>query len=52
VQERAGHTLELVGIGNAFLNRSQKAQQLRGIINEWYYINLKASAKQKKLLPD
>jgi hypothetical protein len=29
MQERAGNTLELIGIGNDFLNRTQKAQQLR-----------------------
>jgi hypothetical protein len=27
VQERAGNTLELIGIGNVFLNRTQMAQQ-------------------------
>jgi hypothetical protein len=29
VQERAGKILELIGIGNDFLNRTQMAQQLR-----------------------
>jgi hypothetical protein len=29
VQERAGNTLELIGIGNDFLNTTQMAQQLR-----------------------
>jgi hypothetical protein len=29
VQERAGNTLEAIGIGNDFLNRTQMAQQLR-----------------------
>jgi hypothetical protein len=28
VQERAGNTLELIGTGNDFLNRTQKAQQM------------------------
>jgi hypothetical protein len=29
VQERAGNTLELIGIGNNFLNRMQIVQPLR-----------------------
>jgi hypothetical protein len=29
VQERAGNTLEAIGIGNDFLSRTQLAQQLR-----------------------
>jgi hypothetical protein len=29
VQERAGNTLELIGIGSVFLNRTQMAQQLK-----------------------
>jgi hypothetical protein len=29
VQERAGNMLELIGIGNDFLNRTEIAQQLR-----------------------
>jgi hypothetical protein len=28
-QERAGNTLELIGIGKDFLNRTQMAQQLK-----------------------
>jgi hypothetical protein len=28
VQKRAGNTLELIGIGNYFLDRAQMAQQL------------------------
>jgi hypothetical protein len=29
VQEGAGNTLELIGVGKDFLNRTQAAQQLR-----------------------
>jgi hypothetical protein len=29
VQERAGNTLEAIGMGNDFLSRTQLAQQLR-----------------------
>jgi hypothetical protein len=35
VQERAGNTLELIGIGNDFLKRTQMVQQLR--IDKWDY---------------
>jgi hypothetical protein len=39
VQKRAGNTLELIGIGNDFLNRTQIAQQLREKIDKWDYMN-------------
>jgi hypothetical protein len=42
VQERAGYTLELIGIGNDILNRTQKAQQLRKMVNKWDYMKLKS----------
>jgi hypothetical protein len=44
VQERAGNTLETIGIGNNFLSRTQVAQQLRGRIENGSIWNLKASA--------
>jgi hypothetical protein len=34
VQERAGNTLELICIGNDFLNRTQIAQKLRERIDK------------------
>jgi hypothetical protein len=40
VQKRAGNTLELTGIGNDFLNRTQMAQQLR--IDKWDHMKLKS----------
>jgi hypothetical protein len=33
VQERAGNTLEAIGIGKDFPNRTQIAQQLTGLTN-------------------
>jgi hypothetical protein len=42
IQERARDTLELIGIGNDFLNRGQMAQQLREIIDKWDYMKLKS----------
>jgi hypothetical protein len=38
VHKRAGNTLELIGIGNDFLNRTQMAQQLRERIDKWDYM--------------
>jgi hypothetical protein len=40
VQERAGNTLELIGISNDFLNRTQMAQQLRDRIEKWDFKRL------------
>jgi hypothetical protein len=45
VQERAGNTLEVIGIVKDFLNRTPAAQQLRESIDKWDYI--KASAQKK-----
>jgi hypothetical protein len=46
VQEREENTLELIDIGNDFLNRTQTAQQLRERIDKWDYVKLKSfSAK-------
>jgi hypothetical protein len=49
VQERAGNTLEVIGLGKDFLNRTPAAQQLRERIDKWDFIILKASALHKKL---
>jgi hypothetical protein len=48
MQERARNTLETIGIGSDFLNRTQVAQQLRERIDEWDSMKLKAAAQQKK----
>jgi hypothetical protein len=45
VQERAGNTLELIGIGNDFLN---KTQQLRERIDKWDYMKFKKVSVQPK----
>jgi hypothetical protein len=49
LQEGAGNTLEKIGIGKDFLNRSPAAQQLRERMNKWDFIKLKASAEQKNI---
>jgi hypothetical protein len=41
LQEAVGNTLEQIGIGNNFLNRTQKAQHLRETMNKWDSIKLK-----------
>jgi hypothetical protein len=41
-QEAVGNTLEQIGIGNTFLNRTQKTQHLRETMNKWDYIKLKS----------
>jgi hypothetical protein len=50
VQERAGNILELIGIGNNFLNRTQMAQQLRERIDKWNYMNLKSFCTIKEMI--
>jgi hypothetical protein len=46
MQERAGNTLELIGIGNYFLNRTQMTQ-LRERIDKWDYMKLKSFCTAK-----
>jgi hypothetical protein len=41
VQERAGNTLEAIGIGKDFLSRTQEAQQLRERMDKWDCTKLK-----------
>jgi hypothetical protein len=48
VQERAGNTLEAIGIDKDFLNRTPAAQQLRQMMDKWDYIKFKSSVQQKK----
>jgi mitochondrial fission protein ELM1 len=48
VQERAGNTLEVIGIGKDFLNRTAAAQQLRERIDKLDFIKLKSFCTQKK----
>jgi hypothetical protein len=50
VQERAGNTLELIGIGNDLFNRTQMAQQLKERIDKWEYIKLKSFYTTKEMV--
>jgi hypothetical protein len=47
VQERAGNTLETIGIGKDFLSRTLAAQQLRDRMDKWDYMKLKSFAQQR-----
>jgi hypothetical protein len=48
VQERAGNTLEVVGIGRDFLNRTPAAQQLKERMEKWDFIKLKKLLHNKR----
>jgi hypothetical protein len=50
VQDRAENTLELIGIGNDFLNRTEMAQQLREKIDKWDYMKLKSFCTTKEMV--
>jgi hypothetical protein len=50
VQERAGNTLEALGIGKYFLSRTQVAQQLRKWINKWDYMKLNRFCTTKDMV--
>jgi hypothetical protein len=41
VQERGENTLEAIGIGKDILSRTQVAQQLKEMMDKWYYMKLK-----------
>jgi hypothetical protein len=48
--KRVGNTLELIGIGNDFFNRTQMAQQLRERIGKWDYMILKSFYTTKEMV--
>jgi hypothetical protein len=48
VKERAGNALELIGIGNDFLSRTQMAQQVKERVYKCDYMKLKSLCTQKK----
>jgi hypothetical protein len=49
VQERAGETLEAIGIGKELLNRTPAAQQLRERMNKWDYMKLQSFCTTKEM---
>jgi hypothetical protein len=50
VQERAGNSLETIGIGKDFLSRTQVAQQLKERIKKWDYMKLKSFCTSKEMV--
>jgi hypothetical protein len=50
VQERAGNTLEAIGISKDFLNRTEVAQQLREGIDKWGHMKLKIFCTTKEMV--
>jgi hypothetical protein len=44
------NTLEAIGIGNDFLNRTQMAQQPRERIDKWDYMKLKSFSTTKEMV--
>jgi hypothetical protein len=48
LHEAVGNTLEHIGIGNDFLNRTLKAQNLRETMNKWDCIKLKSFCTAKE----
>jgi hypothetical protein len=50
VQERAGNTLEAIGTGKDFLNRSLSAHQLRERMDRWDYMKLKSFCTTKEMV--
>jgi hypothetical protein len=50
VQERAGITLETIGIGKDFLSRTPAVQQLRERINKWDYMKFKSFCTTKEMV--
>jgi hypothetical protein len=50
VQERAGNTLKVTGIGKDILNRTPAAQQLRESIDKWDLIKLKSFSTTKEMV--
>jgi mitochondrial fission protein ELM1 len=50
VQERAGNTLEVIGMGKDFLDRTPAAQQLRESIDKLDFIKLKSFCTTKEMV--
>jgi hypothetical protein len=50
VQKRVGNTLEVIGVGKDFFNRTPASQQLRASIDKWDFIKLKSICSKKELV--
>jgi hypothetical protein len=49
IQEGAGNTLELIGIGKNFLSTIPAAQQVRERMGKWDFIKLKSFCTTKEI---
>jgi hypothetical protein len=50
IQEKARNTLEVIGIGKDFLNRTPAAQKLRKRVDKWDFIKLKSFCTTKDIV--
>jgi hypothetical protein len=50
VQERAGNTLEAIGLGKSFFSRTQAARQLREMLDKWDYMKFKTFCTTKQVV--
>jgi hypothetical protein len=50
VQEGAGHTLELIGMGKDFLNRTPATQQLKERMDKWDFLKLQSFCPTKEMV--
>jgi hypothetical protein len=50
LEENIGKTLEAIAIGNAFLNRTPIAQEIRVRIDKWNYIKLRSFCTAKETI--
>jgi hypothetical protein len=50
VQKSAGNTLEVIGTGKDFLNRTPAVQQLRERMDKWDYIKLKSFCTTEEMV--
>jgi hypothetical protein len=50
VQERAGNTLDVIGISKDFFNRTLATQQLRERMDKWNYIKLNSFCTTKEMV--
>jgi hypothetical protein len=50
LNERAGSTLEVIGISKDFLNKASAAQQLLENMDKWDFIKLKSFCTTKEVV--
>ena len=50
IEKKVGSTLERIGTGNHFLNRTPAAQTLRETINKWDLLKLKTFCKARDMI--